>query len=223
MTGGHTHATPPAASPGSGSTPRKLIQTLGGLGLFAGLIIVVAYAVTLPRIRANKARVLAAAIEEVLGAPARYDTLYVVRDSLAATLPAGADPATAEAVYLGYRADSSVVGFAVVGEDPGFSDVVRLIFGYDPRTSKLLGMKVLEEKETPGLGSRIESDTSFLGGFVGAVAPINGVKKGQGKQPNDVDMITGATISSRTVVRAINKILDRLRPALAARLQEAVP
>lgn len=223
MTGGHAPAAPPAASPGSGSTARKLIQTLGGLGLFAGLIIVVAYAVTLPRIQANKARVLAAAIGEVLGAPARYDTLYVVQDTLSATLPAGADPATAEAVYLGYRADSSVIGFAVVGEDPGFSDVVRLIFGYDPRTAKLLGMKVLEEKETPGLGDRIEKDTSFTHGFADAVAPIKGVKKGQGKQPNDIDMITGATISSRTVIRAINKTLDRLRPALAARLQEAAP
>jgi electron transport complex protein RnfG len=84
-------------------------------------------------------------------------------------------------------------------------------------------MKVLEEKETPGLGDRIEKDTAFVGGFAGALTPLKGVKRGQSKEPSDVDMITGATISSRTVIRAINKTLDRLRPALAARLQEAAP
>jgi electron transport complex protein RnfG len=221
MTGGHTHGAPPEAPAKTGSSTRQLIQTLGGLGLLAGLIIVVAYTATKPRIDANRARVLAAAIDEVLGAPARYDTLYLVGDSLVAA-PQG-DRSNLEAVYLGYRADSSIIGFAVVGEEPGFSDVIRLIFGYDPRDSRLLGMTVLEEKETPGLGSRIETDSSFNGGFAKAMSPIKGVKKGQGKEPNDVDMITGATISSRAVIRAINKTLERLGPALAAKLREQSP
>jgi electron transport complex protein RnfG len=221
MTEGHVHGAPPAATPKPGASARRLIQTLGGLGLIAGLIIVVAYTATKPRIDANRARVLAAAITEVLGAPARYDTLYVVGDSLT-TSPVG-DRSTLEAVYLGYRADGTIIGFAVAGEDPGFSDVVRLIFGYDPRSSKLLGMKVLEEKETPGLGSRIETDSAFGAGFNGVTAPLKGVKQGQSKSPNDLDMITGATISSRTVIRAINKTLQRLGPALAATLQERSP
>jgi H+/Na+-translocating ferredoxin:NAD+ oxidoreductase subunit G len=221
MTGGHTHGTPPQAPVKTGSSARQLIQTLGGLGLLAGLIIVVAYTATKPRIEANRARVLAAAIDEVLSAPARYDTLYFVGDSLSAA--PDADRSALEAVYLGYRADGTIIGFAVVGGEPGFSDVIRLIFGYDPRTSRLLGMKVLEEKETPGLGSRIETDSSFAIGFAKAESPIRGVKKGQGKQPNDVDMITGATISSRAVIRAINKTLERLGPALAAKLREQSP
>jgi electron transport complex protein RnfG len=221
---GHVHGASPApATPGGGASARQLIQTLGGLGLVAGLVIVVAYTATLPRIEANKARVLAAAIEEVLGDPARYDTLYVVGDSLVATPPASTDPKTLEAVYLGYRADSSAIGFAVVGAEPGFSDVVRLIFGYDPRTPRLLGMKVLEEKETPGLGDRIEKDQAFVAGFTDAATPLKGVKRGTGTSPNDVDMITGATISSRTVIRAINEALERLGPALSARLRETVP
>jgi len=220
MTDAHGHGAP-AAPAKTGSSARQLIQTLGGLGLVAGLIIVVAYSATLPRIEANRARVLAGAITEVLGSPARYDTLYVVGDSLTAS-PAG-DRSTLETVYLGYRADSTIIGFAVVGADPGFADVVRLIFGYDPRESRLLGMKVLEEKETPGLGDKIEKNKDFVAEFTGATAPLKGVKKGQSKSPNDVDMITGATISSRTVIRAINKTLERLGPALAAALQERSP
>jgi electron transport complex protein RnfG len=197
-----------------------LIRTLGGLGVIAGLLIVVAYTATLPAITANKARVLAAAIDEVLGGPARYDTLYVTGDSLTRIPPAGVDLAAAEAVYLGYRADSSIIGFAVTGGLPGFSDVVRVIFGYDPREARVLAMKVLEQKETPGLGDRIEKDTAFVAEFRGAVAPLRGVKRGEGDDSTEIDMITGVTISSRTVIRVINQALERLGPALTAQLQE---
>jgi electron transport complex protein RnfG len=223
MTGpadGHAGSTPAPATPTTGSPAVALIRTLGGLGVIAGLLIVVAYTATLPRIQANKARVLAAAIDEVLGAPARYDTLYVVGDSLVRVAPAGVDPAALETVYLGYRADSSVIGFAVTGADPGFSDVVRLIFGYDPRESRVLAMKVLEQKETPGLGDKIEKDTTFVAEFRNAVAPLKGVKQADGTDSTEIDMITGVTISSRTVIRVINQTLQRLGPALAATLPE---
>jgi electron transport complex protein RnfG len=209
----------PAPTPPGGPTAAKLIQTLGGLGALAGLVIVVAYTATLPAIEANKARVLAAAIEEVLGAPARYDTLYVSADSLTHTRPVGVDPATLETVYLGYRADASVIGFAVTGAAPGFSDVIRLIFGYDPRTSTVLAMKVLEQKETPGLGDKIEKDSAFVAEFRDAITPLAGVKESDGTDSSEIDMITGVTISSRTVIRIINQALDRLGPVLAAHLE----
>ena len=216
---GPAHGAPAAPTPPAGPTAAKLIQTLGGLGAVAGLIIVVAYTATLPRIEANKARVLAAAIDEVLGAPARYDTLYLSGDSLARTPPGGVDPGAIEVVYLGYRQDSSVIGFAVTGGLPGFSDVVRLIFGYDPRESRVLAMKVLEQKETPGLGDRIEKDTSFVAEFRDAITPLTGVKRGEGTNASEIDMVTGVTISSRTVIRVINQTLERVGPTLAAHLQ----
>jgi electron transport complex protein RnfG len=216
-------STPQSPAPSTGSPAIALFRTLGGLGVVAGLLIVVAYTATLPRIEANKARVLAAAIDEVLGAPARYDTLYLVHDSLVRAAPAGVAPASLETVYLGYRADGSAIGFAVTGADPGFSDVVRLLFGYDPRTSRVLAMKVLEQKETPGLGDKIEKDTLFVAEFRNAFAPLRGVKRGEGNDSTEIDMITGVTISSRTVIRIINRTLERLGPALDAGLRQGVP
>lgn len=214
-----TQSVPAAPTPPAGPTAAKLIQTLGGLGAIAGLIIVVAYTATLPAIQANKARVLAAAIEEVLAAPARYDTLFVSGDSLSRTPPVGVDPGSIETVYLGYAADSSVIGFAVTGAAPGFADIIRVIFGYDPRGSRVLAMKVLEEKETPGLGDKIEKDSSFVAEFRDAIAPLRGVKQGEGNDSTEIDMITGVTISSRTLIRIINQTIERLGPVLAAHLQ----
>jgi len=223
MTGNAQGDVPAAGTPPAGPTAAKLIQTLGGLGALAGLVIVVAYTATLPAIQANKARVLAAAIEEVLGAPARYDTLYVTPDSLSHTPPVGVDPGTIETVYLGYAADSSVIGFAITGALPGFADIIRVIFGYDPRTSRVLAMKVLEQKETPGLGDKIEKDSAFVAEFRDAIVPLRGVKQGEGDDSTEIDMITGVTISSRTLIRVINQTLERVGPLLAAHLQEGVP
>jgi hypothetical protein len=57
----------------------------------------------------------------------------------------------------------------------------------------------------------------FVAEFMSAVAPLRGVKPRQGTgDPHEVDMITGATISSRTVIRAVNNALERLGPALHA-------
>jgi electron transport complex protein RnfG len=195
--------------------------TLGGLGVLAGLLIVSVYFATQPRIRANKAAELAAAIDEVLAAPERYDTLYVTDDGITPTLPDGQTPDQAEAVFQGYR-DGQPVGFAIVAEGPGFQDRIRLIFGYDPRTARLLGMKVLESKETPGLGDKIIKDEGFVSQFTRVEAPIDGVKEGREEGvPTEVIMITGATISSRAVIRAINATLERVGPLLNAHAEVA--
>ena len=68
-------------------------------------------------------------------------------------------------------------------------------------------MKVLDHSETPGLGNKIE-EQPFVGEFDGVDTPLEGVKPDRNTgAPNQVDMITGVTISSRAVVRIINERL----------------
>ncbi|HEX6558602.1 MAG TPA: FMN-binding protein, partial [Longimicrobiales bacterium] len=101
------------------------------------------------------------------------------------------------------------------GAEPGFADVITLIFGYDPVQKRLIGMKVLDNKETPGLGDKIVKDPKFSNGFNGKDTPLLGVKHGAGKGGrNEVDMITGATISSRAVIGIINRKLEKVEPLL---------
>jgi len=100
--------------------------------------------------------------------------------------------------------------------EPGFADIVRVIFGYDPATKQILGMRVIESKETPGLGDKIEKDSAFVRQFRGALTPLLGVKVGrrQAGDQHQVDMITGATISSRVVIRIISNAVARLGPVI---------
>jgi electron transport complex protein RnfG len=195
----------------------RLLVTLGVAGALAGFLLVFVFQVTAPIIERNKAERLAAAVQEVLKGPVRYDTLFVIDDRLTDVLPDGVDARSFDQVYRGYDADGQLIGYAMAAGEPGFQDIVRLIFGYDYATSTLLGMKVLESKETPGLGDKIEKDMGFVGQFDGATAPLVGVKPRDGTgDPHEVDMITGATISSRTVIKVINNALSRLDPMLEA-------
>jgi Na+-translocating ferredoxin:NAD+ oxidoreductase RnfG subunit len=160
--------------------------------------------------------VLATAADEVLAGPERIERLFVLPDGLAFDAPAGLDTARAEKVYLGMR-EGSPVGFAVVGHKPGFQDIVQIIFGYDPATNTVLGMRVLESKETPGLGDKIFKDLRFVAGFEGVLTPIRPVGEGAGSgAPNEAELITGATISARVVVDIINERVAALDERLEA-------
>ena len=68
-------------------------------------------------------------------------------------------------------------------------------------------MEILESRETPGLGDKIYKDAVWVGGFSAlSIEPeIQAVKKGTSSLPNEIDAITGATISSKAVVRIINE------------------
>ena len=217
---GHAPAAPPAAAPDVAAS--RLFATLGVTGAIAGLLIVVSWGLTQPRIQRNKAERLRLAVSEVLGAPARFDTLYAVDGTLRAEPVPGRAPGELDQVYAGYSADGRLIGFAIAAGEPGFADVVRLIFGYDASGHRVLGMRVLESKETPGLGDKIEKDTTFVGRFTDAATPLRGVKMGRATgDAHEIDLITGATISSRTVIRIINNALARLEPLLAAYVAEA--
>ena len=200
----------------------KLLAILGGGGAFAGALIVTAYQWSQPTIIENKRVRLEAAVLEVLKSPDRCESLWFVDGALTPTLPPGADANRTDRVFVGWHKDGTKAGYAIVADDIGFADTVRLIFGVDPEARAVLAFKVLESKETPGLGDGIEKNESFIGGFTGKEAPLVGVKKGasRGNPSHEVDTITGATISSKTVIRIINGAVERWAPRIRAQREE---
>jgi electron transport complex protein RnfG len=211
----------------SGRLPEtaRLVITLTAAGLVSGLAIVGAYELTLPAIEANKAAALERAVLEVLPGAATMerrawrDGALVPAPDAARGTAAGA--AGEPAVYAGFTADGALVGYAVPGEGAGFQDTIRLLFGFDPARRRIVGLEILESRETPGLGDRIYKDPAFDAEFSDlAVDPQVELVKGGGDAANQVDAITGATISSRAVVTIVNQTagewLDRLPAAAGA-------
>ena len=183
-----------------------MMLTLGIAGMCSGLALVGIYLVTLPLIERNRAEALEAAIFEVLAGATERAT-FVLREGVLAPFesPGGSLPKE-EAVYAGYDKAGELVGFAIPAEGAGFQDTIKLIYGYDPDRQRVGGMQVLESRETPGLGDKIIKDNSFLDCFRDlAISPdVVAVKTGR-TQDNEIDSISGATISSIAVVRIINE------------------
>jgi Na+-translocating ferredoxin:NAD+ oxidoreductase subunit G len=207
----------PAPPPVVAEVPAwRLIATLGAAGALAGLMIVLVHQVTQPRILEHQARVLALAVDEVLAGPATVQRWFVHEGALTDVPPEGVDTLRVDRVFQGFDPEGRSIGFAATGGEPGFADVVRVIFGYDPGERTVLGMKVLESKETPGLGDKIEKDLGWVESFRGTRAPIAGVKPGRETGAADeVHLITGATISARVVISIINNRIGELHPLLA--------
>ena len=214
MTHVHVHGGGPAPAVQEAATPSwRLLATLGTAGAVAGALVGLVYTLTIGRVREHRAATMREAIAEVLHEPARWDTLYMEGDKLVLR-PTG-DPARLPRVFKGYDASGKEIGVAVLAAEPGFTEIISLIFGFDPESGRLLGMKVLEQKDTPGLGDKIQKDSSFVNQFTGVIAPLKGVKRRSGSA-GEVDVISGATISSRAVIRIINNAVARWQPMLLA-------
>jgi electron transport complex protein RnfG len=91
----------------------------------------------------------------------------------------------------------------------GYSGPIHLLVAVDPR-GRLLGVRVLEHRETPGLGDFIEERRSrWIHGFDGrALGNPPAAHWGVRKDGGDFDQFTGATITPRAVVRAVRDTLD---------------
>ena len=207
--------TPPATAKAPEVSSWKLLATLAIAGAASGLLVVAVYRATLPTIEKYEAAKVALAVREVLKAPARWDTLYLEKGALTKSPTSSEDRKGLPIAYLGFDASGKRLGAAVTAEEPGFQQEVRLLIGFEPSTGTVIGFKVLAQKETPGLGDKIEKDTSFVAQFTGRVAPLKGVKAGATTDQSEVQTITGATISSRAVIRIINHAVERWQPLLA--------
>lgn len=228
-----TPPTPPAA-PGvvAGSSGRQMILTMGGIGFVCGLLIVLTYQMTFPIIERNKAEALQRAIFEVVPGAATK-AMFTLQDG--ALLVATDDDGAATKYYACYDDAGALVGVAMEAQGQGFQDVLRVLYGYSPQARAIVGLKVLESRETPGLGDKIEKDPKFRANFdaleveVDAAHqianPVSFVKRGEKTEAWQVEGITGATISSKAIATILEESTAHTVPVIIdnlATLEEGV-
>ncbi len=190
----------------------KLVAALGIAGFLSGIILVGTFIYTNPFIIANKEAAIQRAIFKVLPNCNSYTVLKLEEGKLIENI---ADDNKEESdkeellIYAGYNDNMELIGFAIPGSEPGFQDIIATMFGYDDTKKVIIGFEVLESKETPGLGDKIFKDADFQTNFTSlAIEPeIVAVKKGKKQKANEVEAITGATISSKAIVRLLNKTM----------------
>ena len=182
----------------------RLVLTLALAGLLSGVVIIAIYESTLPTITANQARELREAVFKVLPGVSQMRQLVYRNGKLVVSPDAGKDEPT---IYAGYDGNGAFVGYAIPAAGPGYQDTISLLYGFAPARGLVVGMEILASRETPGLGDKIYKDEVFVGSFraLAAAPRIVAVKKGTKSRRNEIDVITGATISSKAVVKIINE------------------
>lgn len=220
-----------AEPPPEPATPSvAMITTLGLVSALCGLIIVGAYQITLDAVKENQRIATQRAIEKVLSGAARTVAWHALADgSLTPAAPGAQAPSGALTFHAAYDSTGALMGIAAEGAAKGYSDTVRVMFGWSSHCQCVVGLSVVSMRETPGIGDKIITDAEFLANFKaldvqldadlkGLANEVEAVKHGSKTQPWQVDAIAGATITSRAVARAINDAAGALLPRLVPNL-----
>ncbi|GAB1235385.1 FMN-binding protein [Ferrigenium sp. UT5] len=218
-------APPPAdITPGT-----RLVATLGLVTTLCGALIVAVWQLTLPAIAANKKIVLERAVRALVPDAARI----VDFDATPAGLQRAGQTQVSGAVrfHAAYNAAGELQAIAAEGGARGYADTVRVLYGYRPACECIFGIRVIQMKETPGIGDNVASDADFLANFdsldltlaedgQGLAHAVRAVKHGTKRFAWEIDAISGATISSKAIGRGINDSAQRLLPLLLPRLEQ---
>ena len=109
------------------------------------------------------------------------------------------------------KEDNAPLGKAVESSVMGFGGEMKVLVGFD-ESNAILGYKILESAETPGLGQKADTwfQKSGKGNIIGKHMTGNG-QLAVSKDGGDVDAITASTITSRAFLKAVNRAFDAYR------------
>lgn len=121
-----------------------------------------------------------------------------------------ADAQDSDEIYIG-NCDKEFVGVCVVSSAYGYGGEVKVMTGINAE-GKVTGIDILGHSETPGLGANAEKP-EFTSQFAGKTAGI-GVSRGKASD-NEINAMSGATITSKAVTEAVNKALNAAQQLIA--------
>jgi electron transport complex protein RnfG len=173
-----------------GTETLRMVMTLVIICVVSAASLSLVYQITEPKIRENQLGEMKEALERILPKASAFDEPAIPQEILDRTTGV-------KAVFVGLDENRSEVGTAVIVEGPGYQDFITLFVAFNADLTEIKSVEVLNQQETPGLGSRIEEE-GFIGQFKGEIR-------------EDYDAITGATVSSTTVIDLVKKALEDLK------------
>jgi electron transport complex protein RnfG len=202
---------------------KKMLIAMVGIGVVCALLIVFTYEGTFGRIEKLKAEALEQAVFKVLPGITKTGIFELSPDGK--FISSDGKDRTKTLVYAGYDDQNTLKGIAIEASGQGYADILKVLYGFDPATQTIVGFYVLESKETPGLGDKIEKDENFLSNFNGlsvalsedfttVINKVVPVKFGTKENPWEVEGITGATISSRAIGNIIGESTATMIPLI---------
>ncbi len=169
--------------------------------LFAGLILSVVYEVTKEPIAVQEEKARQEAFAAVFEGATSFETVEV-SDSEAILSDHGITGLTVNEVVKALDGNGKALGYCItVTSHEGYGGDIKLTVGISLDES-VNGISILEISETPGLGMKAEEVLQPQ--FAGKAATQFEVTKTGAMSDNQIDAISGATITSRAVTNAVN-------------------
>lgn len=183
----------------------KLTVRLFIITAFAGLVLAIANSFTYPVIKAREERQYQEALLEVFSEAKSFETL-----DEASTKSIKEKITNIEVVEVAKEGDK-VLGyvFKTLGKN-GYGGDISILMAVKKEDSKIVGFKVLKHSETPGLGSRVATP-EYAQSVVGNSAKEHLVRNLNPSADNDIQAITGTTISVKAVLSGLNAGVDALK------------
>ena len=193
---------------------RRAALILGMAVMCASLLLSVIDTLTEPRINTAKTQLRLDTLAAVLP-PGPFDNNPVdsMRQHTIQSL-GGAEPLD---IYTAYRSGQPVAAVLELLAPDGYSGNIRLLLGLKSDAT-IVGARVVEHRETPGLGDAIETQRSnWIMQFNGRSLNSDGNADEYsdetapwqlGPSSTQIDAVTGATITSRAVLQAIHRALQ---------------
>lgn len=172
--------------------------------LFAGLMLGIVYQVTKEPIAAQEEKARQEAFAEVFEAAENFETVEgITQEKTDAVLTeAGILGVTVDEVVGAYDSAGGLLGYCItVTTHEGYGGDIKLTIGINLEGS-VNGISILEISETPGLGMKAESVLKPQ--FAGKNAVQFEYTKSGAAAENQIDAISGATITTRAVTNAVN-------------------
>jgi electron transport complex protein RnfG len=183
---------------------------LTGFAMVGTGLVAVTYSGTKDIIAEAQRAALEASLNQLVPAD-RYDN-RVTADRIEVLAPEWLGTDQPVTIYRARKQGQPVALFATPTAPDGYAGPIQLLIGvYVDGT--LAGVRVLEHKETPGLGDGIEERRSpWILGFTGKSLTNPPPKQWKVKRDGGAfDQLTGATITPRAVVKAVHKFLEYVR------------
>ena len=108
--------------------------------------------------------------------------------------------------YIAKDSDGNDVGICAITETKGYSSGLRCAVGVD-KNGEVTGVEIISHNETPGLGANAEKE-EFRSQYAGKKDEISVVKNNA--SDNEINAISGATLTSRGVTSNVNTVIALL-------------
>lgn len=180
------------------NTPINIVIKMIVLSALAAILLAATYVPTQTQLAVLQAQQEEEALKAVLPTADHFEKVY------GDELDVDGNP---EVLYFrGLDASGNIVGYAFRTTQPGAQGLVEILGGVSADFSTVTGMQVMSHSETPGLGAKI-IEPEFKNQFTNLAVEDLGLTKNGGK----VDAISGATISSTTVVNCLQIGIDNVK------------